>query len=453
MYMDNEISIALTGDSIMMRKISMYEDERTKALYDKIKAAHIAFTNLEIVPNDFLGYPAARTDGAPVWAHSYIIDDLMRLGFNLFSCANNHAGDYGIEGLLATIDELNKRNISYAGIGKNLTEARMPVYHSVSGGTVALIACTSTFFEEQAAGEARPEVQGRPGVNPLRFDVEYEVTVDQMEKLKEIYEALGLDKQRRAFVQQGFAADPTDPRVMHVVDFNLRAAGTLNAAFRAGNSPGVRTKPNPKDMNELIKWTKEAKSRADVVIVSIHSHEQGEEQEEPAPFIKAFARSMIDHGADLIVGHGSHYLKGIEMYKDCPIFYSLGNFIGQNELISKLPNETYDRFKVDRSLTPSEIFHLRSDGGKKGFVADSKYWETVMPVCRFKDGQLTKLELHPISLTHGDMPFKRGRPYLSDPEAGIGIMNKMSGFSRALHTSIRIEPSGEGVVELGQSDR
>ena len=36
---------------------------------------------------------------------------------------------------------------------------------------------------------------------------------------------------------------------------------------------------------------------------------------------------MIDAGADIVVGHHSHVLQGIEFYKDKPILYSIGNFI------------------------------------------------------------------------------------------------------------------------------
>ena len=42
------------------------------------------------------------------------------------------------------------------------------------------------------------------------------------------------------------------------------------------------------------------------------------------------AHWAIDQGADLFAGHGPHFLRGIEIYKNRPIFYSLGNFIFQN---------------------------------------------------------------------------------------------------------------------------
>ena len=75
----------------------------------------------------------------------------------------------------------------------------------------------------------------------------------------------------------------------------------------------------------------------DIVIVTFHGGAEGEammhvpfaEEEyfgEPRGDVALFARSMVDAGADLVVGHGPHVVRGIERYKDRLIAYSLGNF-------------------------------------------------------------------------------------------------------------------------------
>jgi hypothetical protein len=48
---------------------------------------------------------------------------------------------------------------------------------------------------------------------------------------------------------------------------------------------------------------------------------------EPRGDLRAWARAVIDAGADAVVGHGPHVLRGIEYYQDKPIAYSLGNFL------------------------------------------------------------------------------------------------------------------------------
>lgn len=347
--MDSQTSmrLALTGDSMITRSAVASRSESVASLIELIKDVDVAFTNLEVLPNDFQGYPAVESGGTHLAAHHGVLDDLTDMGFNLFSCANNHALDYSIEGLLATIEVLEQKEVAYAGIGSTLAQARMPVYLDHEGGSVAMVSCTSTFAKSQAAGEQRPETQGRPGLNPLRFETTYEVTGDQLKTLREIAEDLGLEQQRQEWVQLGFAHPPEDSHTFPFVDTNLRSAGLLNACFRAADRPAVRTVPKPQDVEEIAKWTREAQARADIVVVSLHAHEQGATLDEPAEFVRTFAHRIIDEGADLVVGHGPHMLRGMEIYQGKPVFYSLGNFVAQNELIHKLPADSYEDFKVN----------------------------------------------------------------------------------------------------------
>jgi poly-gamma-glutamate capsule biosynthesis protein CapA/YwtB (metallophosphatase superfamily) len=78
-------------------------------------------------------------------------------------------------------------------------------------------------------------------------------------------------------------------------------------------------------------------ARHDVVIVSFHGGAEGENvgyipfaheifQGEDRGHVVEFARSMVDAGADLVLGHGPHVLRPMELYRDRLIAYSLGNF-------------------------------------------------------------------------------------------------------------------------------
>jgi hypothetical protein len=93
------------------------------------------------------------------------------------------------------------------------------------------------------------------------------------------------------------------------------------------NQAQVRTTPNAKDVAAMVRWIHEARGLADLVLVSLHAHEQLGAKDVPADFMRGFAHEMIDAGADLVVGHGPHLLRGLELYKGKPIFYSLGNFL------------------------------------------------------------------------------------------------------------------------------
>lgn len=62
-----------------------------------------------------------------------------------------------------------------------------------------------------------------------------------------------------------------------------------------------------------------------VILVSLH---WGQEHTlEPTPMQRSAARRLIDAGADVLICHHTHTLQTIEQYRGKPIYYSLGNFI------------------------------------------------------------------------------------------------------------------------------
>jgi hypothetical protein len=334
---------------------------------------------------------------------------------------------------------LEQKEVAYAGVGRTLAQARMPVYLDYEGGSVAMVSCSSTFAKGQSAGEQRPEVQGRPGLNPLRFGTTYEVTGEQLETLQEIFSTLGLEQQWREWIQLGFAFPPEDPQIFPFVDTNLRSAGLLNARFRAADRPAVKTTPNVQDMEEIAKWTREARARADIVLVSLHAHEQDATIEDPAEFVRTFAHRIVDEGADIVVGHGPHLLRGMEIYRGSVIFYSLGNFIAQNELVHKLPADSYEYFRVDSSKTPGELFQIRHQNDQKGFPADKRFWQTIVPVCDFENGRLRRIEIVPVTLDHGQSVHRRGRPRLAEGEEAGEILARLARLSETFGTKVRHE--------------
>jgi poly-gamma-glutamate synthesis protein (capsule biosynthesis protein) len=85
----------LTGDSIVERRLLTLKDPTLRPLFDLIRGADIAFTNLEVVPNDFVGDPALESGGSHFGAPAWVLDELTDAGFDLFAMANNHSLDYG----------------------------------------------------------------------------------------------------------------------------------------------------------------------------------------------------------------------------------------------------------------------------------------------------------------------------------------------------------------------
>lgn len=92
----------------------------------------------------------------------------------------------------------------------------------------------------------------------------------------------------------------------------------------------------------------EAEQNADVVIVSVHAGKEGTDavfsrnQEEffyseNRGNLVHFSRTVVDYGADLVLGHGPHVPRGVELYNKRLIAYSLGNFLGYHTLSTQGP--------------------------------------------------------------------------------------------------------------------
>jgi hypothetical protein len=107
----------LTGDSILQRRLNSREDAELRPLFDKVRAADVAFTNLEGLANDYRGDPAQESGGSHFGAPSWVLDELAAAGFDLFATATNHALDYSISGLVHTIEALDlparSRNVPF----------------------------------------------------------------------------------------------------------------------------------------------------------------------------------------------------------------------------------------------------------------------------------------------------------------------------------------------------
>lgn len=96
--------------------------------------------------------------------------------------------------------------------------------------------------------------------------------------------------------------------------------------------------PNVNDLDFARQLIEKADKDADLVVVSFHGGAEGAANArvpqrsevflgEQRGNLPAFARTVIDAGADVVIGHGPHVLRGMEIYKDRLIAYSLGNFV------------------------------------------------------------------------------------------------------------------------------
>jgi len=420
---DPVATFALTGDALITQRISVFREAEYMRLIDAIRGADVAFTNLEMLFHDYEPSPSPESGGTYMRADPAILKDFLWAGFDMVGMANNHTVDYGIEGLRINLRHVKDSGLVHAGVGEDLVRARAPGYLESPVGRVAVISCASTFPSFGMAGPARPPVRGRPGLNPLRFVTTYQLDKEGMDALRTV---MGQATGRR-----GGAGN--------TVSF-------MGNRFELAEKAGMVTAPHEQDLKEIITAIRDARRQADWVLVSVHCHESlPGNREVPPQFLVAFAHAAIDAGADMIAGSGPHILRGVEVYKGRPIFYSLANFIFQNETLDFLPAENYLPLGLGPEATPADFNDRRYRNDTTGFPADAKYWQSVVAFPGFRGGKIEKIELWPIVLGQKKPRSQRGRPVLAEGAAAQEILRRLSELSAPYGTKIVIR-DGRGII-------
>ena len=179
-----EMSFALTGDSIITRRLSVYNEPAFTRLIDLVRGADVAFTNLEMLFHDYEPYAMNESGGTYMRAEPALVKELTWAGFDLVSRANNHTGDYGVLGMNLTTKYVAEAGLVQAGVGQSLAEAREAQFLETPKGRVALISVASTFPDHSRAGRTRGDMPARPGLNPLRFTTITTVTPERLATLR-----------------------------------------------------------------------------------------------------------------------------------------------------------------------------------------------------------------------------------------------------------------------------
>jgi poly-gamma-glutamate synthesis protein (capsule biosynthesis protein) len=156
----------------------------------------------------------------------------------------------------------------------------------------------------------------------------------------------------------------------------------------------------------------------------------------PADFVVEFARACIDAGAHAIIGHGPHLVRGIEIYKQRPIFYSLGNFIFQNETVDRQPADFYEKYGLGPEHHVVEAYAKRSGNDSLGFAVNPEVWSSVIAEWTLEDGRLAELTLHPIELGFAEPRHRRGWPRLTQQPDALRDLQRLS---REFGTKLTIE--------------
>ena len=242
--------------------------------------------------------PSLQGDIAAPGADPDNVPAIRRAGFHAVTLAGNHIADCGAEGIADTVAALGAAGLAHCGAGENLEAASRPCFIEGAGFRLALLSYNCV-GPEQAWATAT-----RAGCAYLRVD-----TAD------------------------GSRITPRAP----LSTASEKSLSELRDAIRAASADGRR------------------------VIVSLHKgivHTPAA----LAPYERPIAHAAIDAGADIVIGHHAHILRGIEMYRGKPIFHGLGNGCVVTRALSP---DASDPGRAEWARRRREIF---------GFTPDPAYY-------------------------------------------------------------------------------
>ena len=186
---------------------------------------------------------------------------LQRAGLAAVTLAGNHIADCGAEGIADTVGELQRLGIACCGAGFDLAAARQPAWLRCGELSVALLSYNCVGPESSWASG------GRAGCAYIRVD-----TAD------------------------GGRITPT----------------------------AVLGRPDPHSMSLMADDIASARAGAGLVVVALHKgilHTPAK----LAAYERPLAHAAVDAGADVVIGHHAHIVRGIEIYRGKPIYHGLGN--------------------------------------------------------------------------------------------------------------------------------
>ena len=239
---------------------------------------------------------------------------LAEVGADVATLAGNHIFDQGPYGIQDTVDELRRLGIATCGAGADLEQARQPAIVERQGVRVGVLSYNCVGPRESWASS------GKAGCAYVSILTHYES-------------------------EQGIP----------------------------GARPSITTFPDPTSLAVMQADVARLREAVNVVVVSFHKG-TGHTPALVEDYERQVARAAIDAGADMVVGHHAHIMRGIEFHAGRAIFHGLGNFVTVTRALSVEGNDSPERqawaerrrelydFAPDISM-PTYPFHPESRNG------------------------------------------------------------------------------------------
>ena len=301
-------------------------------------------------------------------------------GFNVITLAGNHVWDVGANGIEDTCHWLRNHGISVLGAGMTLDEAKRPVIIEHNGIKLGILDYNCTGPRDAWA------LKTKPGCAYVRIITHYEL------------------------------------------DYAV-----------PGGTPDVFTWAEPSTLEAMQDDVRRLRPDCDVLVVALHKgliHTPVK----LAQYERPVCHAAIDAGADLILGHHHHILRGIELYKGKAIFHGLCNFgayVQINKSLTPQPSADPRSWAFRRR----ELFNFMPDPEYPTypFHPEAKY--TIIAKCIIGGGKISRVSYLPCLIN------KNGQTeILGNDKRGQQVFDYMDKITRAEGLNVQYEWEGDEVV-------
>lgn len=272
---------------------------------------------------------------------------LVSAGFHVVTLAGNHCMDAGLAGIEDTLAWLRDHRVAFLGVGTNLQQAKLPVILEREGTRYGFLDYNCVGPKETWA------TANKAGCSYVHVITHYEL-------------------------------DHATP----------------------GGPPTIYTWAEPVTLGAMRDDIGHLRPHCDVLVVSLHKG-LGHTPVKLAAYELQVSHAAIDAGADLVLGHHAHILRGIELYKGKPIFHGLCNLVAWVPSLAKPRQDSQDWATRRR-----ELFGFEPDPEYPTypFHPEAKY--TAMAHCLVRDGKIIEIGYLPVLVS------KDGKPMLMKKEGG-----------------------------------
>ena len=440
-------TLVAVGDCIISRPLSQYASRQPDfaSVLELLRKGDATYGNMEtsiLDIREFKGFPYTGPDDVPLIAEPAVAHDLSTMGFDLLSRSNNHALDWGLEGMRETSHWLDQAGLVHAGTGEDRGLARAAHYYESKKGRIALVSMASTFPPASDALSSRGGAPGRPGINALTLKKTTIVPASAMAELVHLVHTL--------YPSYKEPLDPQAPK-SGAKTTNPSKLSLFGNEFELGDTLSYRYEMDPIDLSGILHNIRQGKQHSDFLIATIHSHEPATSTaprpatdfaDTPAPFLRDLARAAIDSGADAFITTGIHHLGPIEVYKGRPIFYGLGDFFWSDIQepmpadIHQLSRQTLaNAFANPDRATDADLTNAIN---AESFAGEPPF-QSIVTESRYDQGRLAELRLYPVDLGYGMKLTESGIPRVASAAKALEILKRLQSISAPYGTKIEIE--------------